>query len=63
MLRMTITHCDNCAAVIERRADSIAISRGFMFRGIELCASCGAPAAQLLDRVAAKRDTKGQSQA
>jgi hypothetical protein len=52
---MTITQCDDCGAVIERRGDAIAIGRGWPLPMIELCASCGAPAAEMLERVIAKR--------
>jgi hypothetical protein len=51
---MTITHCDDCGTTIVGPHDSITISRGFAYRGVELCGICGAPAAELLDRVLAK---------
>jgi len=52
---MTIIHCDECGTEIEKPKDSIAISRGLGFAGIELCGDCGAPAAELLDRVRTKQ--------
>jgi len=56
MHHMTITKCDDCGAVIERTRDAIGIGHG-LFSVVQLCASCGAPAAVLLARVIAKRRT------
>jgi hypothetical protein len=53
MHRMTITKCDDCSAVIERTEDCVSIGRGSLwYQSVVLCGRCGAPAAQLFDRVA-----------
>ena len=52
---MTITKCDNCGAVVEPPKDYVSIGRGSLVPTVQLCASCGAPAADLLDRVIARR--------
>ncbi len=57
---MTIIKCDGCGQEIPREKDSISIGRGWLVAAIQLCATCGAPAATLLDRVAAKRRSEGR---
>ena len=57
---MTIIHCDSCGREITREENSISIGRASLLPLVELCAACGAPAAELLDRVAAKRRSEGR---
>jgi hypothetical protein len=47
---MTTIHCDGCGQEIPREEDGISIGRGW-FPKVQLCASCGAPAAALLQRI------------